>query len=181
MQARSLRQRRAQSAGFTLVELMTVVLITGILATIAVILVREHFKAAKATRAVLGMQAIAAAEGAYRAQTGEYRDCDAAYYPKAEPGPALVPWREQAPDDVWECWRPLSVSMDLNEYSYKVSAGRPGDAYPTLDTTNDPTLPAALDLWYVIQVQGDQDSDGVLMQGIATSFSSETYLENESE
>ena len=66
------RRKRAQSHGFTLVELLTVVAITGVLATIATFMVRKHFADAKTTEAVAIIQSIRAAQESRRAETGTY-------------------------------------------------------------------------------------------------------------
>ena len=64
--------------GFTLVELLTVVAIAAVLATIGTMLVRRHFAHAKTTEAVATIQAIRQAEEARRGETGTYQTCSAA-------------------------------------------------------------------------------------------------------
>lgn len=184
---------RARARGFTLVELMTVVAITGILATIGVVLVKGHVRAAKASRALVGIQAIRVAEEQYRAQTGQYLGCPLpegpdsepkapAYYPMTTPSQLEYDWRQPSHSD-WPCWQRLGIPRSAKtQYGYLVHAGMGGDPYPTLDTDDDPPLPSpAPDLWYVIQVKGDIDEDETLMRGVATSYGGDVYLENESE
>jgi prepilin-type N-terminal cleavage/methylation domain-containing protein len=177
---------RAHARGFTLVELMTVVAITGVLAAIGVTLVRGHVSAAKTNRALVGIQAIRVAEEAYRAQSGSYLGCSTGttpkYYPMETPGKQEYNWIQTGRTEV-DCWRMLGVPRNsFTQYGYLVHAGRGGDAYPTLDTTSDPAWPAdAPDLWYVIQVKGDIDGDGVFMQGVATSYTGNVYIERETE
>jgi prepilin-type N-terminal cleavage/methylation domain-containing protein len=176
---------RRNSAGFSLVELMAVVLITGILAALGVVVVRGHVNAAKASRALVGVQAIRVAEEQYRAQGGQYLSCSPVdsprWYPAAEPGTTTYDWRQDGHLD-WPCWQLLGIPRTSGtQYGYLVNAGRPGQAYPTLHTATDPVLPVPADLWYVIQVKGDIDGDGTAMQGVAVSWNSDTYLENEDE
>src|SRR5262245_50905056 len=185
-QARHGTRARQGSAGFTLVELMAVVTITGILATLGIVMVKNHVNAAKSSRALVGVQAIRVAEEQYKAQGGQYLGCSSAvspkWYPVEVPGKTSYDWRQSGHPD-WACWQRLGIPRTSSpQFGYLVNAGRPGDAYRPLLTTTDPTLPTpATDLWYVIQVKGDVDGDGTFMQGVAASYSGSTYLENESE
>lgn len=173
-----------RSAGFTLVELMVVVAITGILATIGIALVRGHLNVAKANRALSGIQAIRAAEEAFRAQNGQYLDCSGTttrWYPNLTPNKTTYAWIQPTHADA-NCWLALGVTgITTTQYSYLVNAGNPSVAYPTLQTTDKPTLSAPTDHWYVIQVKGDLDGNGVPMLGVATSLNGEVYIEREGE
>jgi prepilin-type N-terminal cleavage/methylation domain-containing protein len=184
---------RRTSAGFTLVELMTVVAITGILAAIGVALVTGHVNAAKAGRALVGVAAVRVAEEQYRSQNGQYLGCssdsDPKWYPMETPSKVEYNWRQTGHPD-WACWRVLGVAgtsssqagTSATQYGYLVNAGRPGDAYPPLLTTDDPVLPTpARDLWYVIQVRGNVDGDTTFMQAVSSSYADKTYIENEVE
>lgn len=184
MQARRPRQRRAESAGFTLVELMTVVAIVAILALVSVILVRKHFESAKVTRAVLGLQVIRVAEEAVRAQTGEYLDCSTAsgeLYPMTSPDSTTWDWRQSGHGD-WLCWQQLGLPRDGGtQYGFLAHAGRPGTVtadYPTLLIATPVAFPdPAQDLWYLIQVRGNVNGKG--LNGLISSFSGEVHLEND--
>jgi prepilin-type N-terminal cleavage/methylation domain-containing protein len=175
---------RRESAGFTLVELMTVVAITGILATLAVVMVRDRVNVAKSSRALVGVQAIRVAEEQYKAQGGQYLDCSQdteLWYPD-EPTKLTRDWRKTGHTH-WPCWQKLGIPRTSGtQYAYLVTAGLPGGTYPPLRTDTDPALQTPpTDLWYVIQVKGDVDGDGVFMRGVAASLNSATYVENEEE
>ena len=73
--ASALRARR-QQAGFTLLELMTVVVIVGILATLATYGVRKYTLQAKKSEAISMLTQIRAAEEAYRDETFQYLGLD---------------------------------------------------------------------------------------------------------
>lgn len=183
--ARRLVLLRLQSAGFTLVELMTVVAITGILAAVGVTLIRGHLNVAKANRALSGIAAIRAAEEAFRAENGRYLDCSgstAKWYPMLVPGKAKYEWHQTGHVD-GPCWATLPVTnTSPTQYGFLLNAGTPNTAFPTtFQTAQAPTLTASPDPWYIIQVKGDIDGNGVPMLGIATSFNGEVYLEREGE
>jgi type IV pilus assembly protein PilA len=163
---------------------MVAVAITGILAAIAIVLVRGHVQVAKANRAMSGIQGIRAAEESFRAQNGQYLDCsanNARWYPMATPSKLVYEWHQVAHPD-YAKWMGLGVAgIPTTQYGFLVSAGNPSIAYPTLQTATKPVLPAATDYWYVIQVKGDLDGNGVFMLGTATSLNGEVYVEHESE
>jgi prepilin-type N-terminal cleavage/methylation domain-containing protein len=173
--------RRRSSRGFTLVELMTVVLITGLLAAIGVALVQKHFLQARANQALIGLQAIRVGEEGYRAHNGQYLDCSPAnsqWYPVDEPTRTKYDWRTSRAD--WACWKQLGVMrLGGTMFGYKVNAGRPGDTYPT--TTPPITFPTpAPDLWYVIQYKGNVDADKAeYSYGATSSFNADVYLKDE--
>jgi len=177
---------RASSAGFTLVELMAVVAITGILAAVGVMLVRTHLLASKTVDALAIMQSIRAAQESFRAQNGRYLNCSvtspAVWYPMATPAQVAYEWRQTDHDDWTGRWQQLAVTRTKPTiFGFLVNAGNPGDAYPTFETTTDPVLPVSIEPWYVIQVKGDRDGDSVPMLGVTTSLSAEVYLERDSE
>jgi prepilin-type N-terminal cleavage/methylation domain-containing protein len=183
--ARRLALRRQQSAGFTLVELMTVVAITGILAAVGVTLIRGHLNVAKANRALAGITAIRSAEEAFRAENGTYLDCSGTakkWYPMLEPGKVKYEWHQTGHIDGAR-WALLPVTnTSPTQYGFLLNAGTPNTAYPTsFETAKAPALTPSPEPWYIIQVKGDIDGDKTPMLGIATSFNGEVYLEREGE
>src|SRR6516164_655381 len=88
-------RRRSSARGFTLVEMMTVVVMVGILATLAVYGVRKYILSAKSGEAVSMMTSIKAAEEAFKDETFVYLDVStnfqpANWYPTATPGKTKV-------------------------------------------------------------------------------------------
>jgi type IV pilus assembly protein PilA len=170
--------------GFTLVELLTVVAIAAVLATIGTMLVRRHFAHAKTTEAVATIQAIRQAEEARRGETGTYQTCSAAagtpWYP-APPDGTLRSWNNSGHQD-WAGWQQLHVSRpEGTRFGFLAHAGLPGAALPKLATATQPTWPAPADPWYVIQAAGDQDKDTKYTLVVASSMNGEVYVENDGE
>ena len=171
--------------GFTLVELLVVVAITGILATIGTMLVRKHFKLAKTTEASALIQAIRVAEESQRAESGTYQNCSVTagtpWYPAAPDGMQHA-WKQPSHAD-WDRWKQLDVSRpEGTQFGFLVRAGSPANPLPIPQTTDKPTWPAApADPWYVIEAAGDRDRDGTFSRLLAASFNGELYVENDGE
>lgn len=178
------RRERARRAGFTLVELLTVVAIMGILATLAVVGVRQHFADAKSTEAVALIQALRGAQESRRAEVGLYLNCTTsaadAWYPAAPDG-KVRSWVNTTHADAAR-FQLLGVSRpEGTRFGYLVNAGSPGQAMTVPQTASKPTWPATTDPWYVIQAAGDRDNDDVNMLFLASSLNGELWVENESE
>lgn len=163
---------------------MTVVAITGILAAIAVVLVRKHFQAAKTLEAMNIVHAIRGGQESHRAEVGAYLDCSSAsgkWYP-ATPDGFGRGWVPAEHTDL-ACWRRLGVSSATStQFGFKTFAGYPGTISVDLDVADSPTWPnPAPDPWYVIQAGGDRDQDGTFSYLLAASFNGEVYVENDGE
>jgi type IV pilus assembly protein PilA len=189
-------RNRELNRGFTLVELLVVVTITGVLATIGTLLVRKHFNDAKTTEALAVIQALRVAEESRRAETGLYQNCSATagtpWYPAA-PNGLLRAWQQPSHAD-WARWRQLDVSRpEGTQFGFLVHAGTPANIttadgiqskLPTPLTVDQPTWPTAAQLsdpWYVIQAAGDRDQDTVLSRLLTASFNGEVYIEKDGE
>jgi len=175
---------RSQERGFTLIELMTVVIIVGVLATLGLVAYRKFITSSKTSEAIYMVGSIRAAEESYRAETLRYLDVSAGFsklYPKTTVGAFKSAWDNPSHSD-YTAWRQLGARSDGPVYyGYKVAAGLAAGVPPALDIASSPTWPTTSEPWYVIEAKGDVDGNGVFSYVAGTSFTGEIYVEAEGE
>jgi Tfp pilus assembly protein PilE len=163
---------------------MTVVIIVGVLATLGLVAYRRFITSAKATEAIYMVGSIRAGQESYRAETLGYLDVSTnitSYYPMATPTSTKYAWDNPTGNN-YANWRQLGVRSDGPVYfGYAVKAGPAGAAPPTLSIQKPPAWPTTTEPWYVIQAAGDVDANGVFCYVVGSSFTGETYTENEGE
>jgi prepilin-type N-terminal cleavage/methylation domain-containing protein len=173
---------RARPRGFTLTELMIVVALVGTLAAIGVASFRRELEASKSSEAAAVIQAIRAAQEAYRAENQRYLDVSGSreqWYPvNAFDGKHA--WINEAHPDYAAGWKRLAAPVTQPvTFRYLVRAGMPGSNFPTLPGAVN--LGQAVDPWYVIQARADADGNGIFCDAIATSLNNELVIRNEGE
>jgi type II secretory pathway pseudopilin PulG len=165
---------------------MVVVALVGILSAIGIASFRRQAAASKASEAASVIQAIRAAEEAYRGENQLYLDVSSSnddWYPSKDFGPTVRSWelKPGGHPDLTK-WQTLGARVTQPVlFGYLVNAGRAGATPPTLQLSDSPTLGTPTDAWYVIQARADYDGDGVFCNAAATSWTSEVYIENEGE
>jgi prepilin-type N-terminal cleavage/methylation domain-containing protein len=141
--------RKGRAAGFTLVELMIVVVILGILAALASVGYKRYLGRARITEAVTMLSEMSSKEQIYFLEFGSYlplradgialpsaNENAAAFYP-SDPGAAsfesVRTSTSIADSTAWPSgWRSIGLRPRENQLfcTYMLNAGRPGDAAP---------------------------------------------------
>jgi prepilin-type N-terminal cleavage/methylation domain-containing protein len=170
--------------GFTLVELMTVVAIIGVLATLSTYGVRKYLLHAKKAEASSMLTQIRAAEEAYRDETFQYLGASSAtnfgvWHPTSTPTPGRRDWGATTTMGT-NVLLPLGVRPDgpVN-YSYAVTAGLAGDTLPTIPTTRVWSFPAPTGPYYIAMAKADLNGDGTYTYALSHSDTSEIYFDDD--
>jgi type IV pilus assembly protein PilA len=187
----TVRSSPARTRGFTLVELMAVVVIIAILSGLAVYGVRKYILAAKSSEATEMIGAIKTAQEQYRAETFAYKDISKVGklddYSTFYPSTTVLKRQKKAwgggTDDIANGWRELGVAAAAPVmYIYGCAAG-PGStppASPGITIGNYPTS-ATGQPWYLIKAVGDLDGNGTVGTWVGTSVTGEIYHDKEEE
>jgi type IV pilus assembly protein PilE len=176
-QARRLR-------GYTLMELMIVVAITGILASIALPAFQGYIMRGRASEAVSFLGGVALRQAAYRAEFGGYAGTQqtiaaAAWVPAAGAAMAdsvLVPWPAASGDFEAVGAVPDSGSV---RFGYAMCAGTPMQANTNIVGAPYNVPATQLDFYYIAQAQADFDGDGVIMTFEVASFARNIWLSSD--
>lgn len=195
---------RRNSRGFTLIEMMAVVMITAILALLATLSYRKFVTSARVTEAIGMVGNIRAAQEAFRSETLQYLDvsnagatsfAEAHWYPSAggtfTAGASRTAWGAPSTTGAGGSgenarWMQLAVKTDGPVvFDYQTKAG-PAGTTPATSSLNPaisgyPTFAASPDPWYVVVAGADLDSNGKRCYVLGSSFTGEMYVENEGE
>lgn len=183
---------QAEARGFTLTELLVVVLIMGILAGLGYASLRKYVSSAWSAEALNMVQSIRAAQERWRSEHMMYLDVSspgASWFPvdptqsanRRTESPFFFPPGTGHVDNArWLALRP-TVTGPVR-FGYMVNAGTPAVAMtvPAMGPAVAWPSPAP-DNWYVIQAVGDTDWDGTPSFYRASNLSGEVFSHNPGE
>jgi prepilin-type N-terminal cleavage/methylation domain-containing protein len=159
------RSTRA-TEGFTLIEMMIVVVILGVLAAIAIPSFTQYIHRARMAESVAFLADIKQRQESYKAEFGQFADVSADlndYTPSTLPtGGDKAGWPV---DSAIPNWVQLGADLDSpTRFQYSVIAGIPGGAVAPA-VYNFP----ANEFWFVARARGDLDGDGqdVLVEALS--------------
>jgi len=179
------------SRGFTLIELMVVIVIIGVLATLGVYGVRKYVFSSKTTEAIHMIGSIKSAEEAYRAETFTYAgmsraslaSMDSLYPQGTKPGARKHDWTNTSHAAYASVWGPLGVLSDSPVmFGYVVASGTgalettlgeecTGISWGTRGSNN--TGP-----WYVVKAVGNLNGDSKYSCFASSSLTGEIFSIN---
>jgi prepilin-type N-terminal cleavage/methylation domain-containing protein len=179
------RRRRTlprSSRGFTLVELLAVVVITAVLSLLAVAGFKRHMRSARGSEAVAVIEAIRSAQESYMAENKTYLNVSAPnnWYPQVVPSNKRSAWINRLHTD-FPLWARLAPAVkETVMFGYVVNAGLSDTKIPKLQVAKGPDLsaPQAVD-WYSIQAFGNVDGAGGPSLYATTSMTGELYFEGD--
>ena len=167
---RSVERQRARGSqqGFTLTELMTVVVIVGVLSAVAVPTFTSYIYKSRASEAGEFLGIIRLREESYRSEFGAYCSTLASSPDSVSsltdsnlvPDPSTTRRNAKpfAPTATLNLWNQLGARPTNNvRFGYGVAAGAPSTAPSTLGWTT-----GTADFWFVARAVGDLDADGVM-------------------
>jgi type IV pilus assembly protein PilA len=181
-------QRSHTERGYTLIELMVVVAIIGVLATIGVYGVRKYVLSAKTAEPLEMINSVRAAQESYKDETFGYLHVSAmtSYFPfagKTALGNKKVAWSAGAAGEKL-LWDELGVAPSAAvQFGYACTAGK-GTGVPTsaaLGISQSLGYPTTATDWYVVRAAGDRDVNGTLATFVGSSFTDQIYGENDAE
>lgn len=169
---RTMRPSETQTAGFTLLELMIVVVIIGVLATVAIPAFSSYVYRARASEATDFLGEIRQRQESYRSEFGQYCAVSGSafgmYTPTALAGSGrqAQAWPASTPT-----WDELGARPDGVIYmQYASIAGLPG--------TTPADVPGydGSDFWFVSQALGNLDGDATVVTFESYSAGNHIYI-----
>jgi len=176
---------KSSSRGFTLIELMIVVVIIAVLATLAVYGVGKYISQSKTGEAIQMIGAIKAAQESYKDETFAYLDVTgdlATFYPtNSEPGQKKVGWGEGGA--IGSKFQALGVAPSgAVLFQYACSAGSATDNVDAVGSditiTGWPTG-AMNQPWYAVKAVADLRRGGHRTVYVASSFTNQIFSAHE--
>jgi type IV pilus assembly protein PilA len=191
--------RRARDRGFSLIEMMAVVLIVGVLAVVAIVAYRKWISTARINEATNLISNIRSAQEAFRSENGGYLPVSVQYagagvatpttdYPAPTPGAFKTQWGADCPLSACvkaNSWRQLAVQpTGTVMYGYAVVATNDPNAAPNdiLVNGSSYSLSALKGApWYVVEADGDPTGSGKFTKIFGLSGNNELFINENSQ
>lgn len=181
------RRKGLRLTGMTLVEVMIVVVIVGVLSSLAIYGVTRYIRSAQSSEAYAVINAIKGAQEVYRQDTMRYLDVSGGNYgnthPEGDPGAFKKSWAGGTTTAA-NRFRELGVELDTATFfTFACVAVAPGGSVPAPPTTKkDFGFPEQVnEPVYVVVAKGNLDGDSVYSYLLSHSLTNEVYIENEGE
>lgn len=192
---------RQRLRGFTLIEVMTVTVIVGILALLAVVAYKRWVRTSYMAEAQDMLQNIRGAQEAFKAETGGYLNVSNALdipntYPATAPGAFKSGWGGPCGTCINNTsWGALAVEpKGPVAFGYAVIASNTGAVPPNLNATI-PTMLTTMNWsslgqatggtlrgpWYIDEAVGDLNGDGIYTRLLGNSDSNQVTIDREGE
>jgi len=176
---------------FTLVEAMAVVVIVGILASLALVGYRRYVTSAKTGEAVQMLGSIKSAQEAFKSETFRYMDVSDSLegvYPQgglSDVGTSSYAWQGGTPATAEQNFDTLGVTASSPvRYGYDCVAGPSAEEIPNLPSyaaTETPDWHAPGGWWSVAVAVGDLDGDGSHAVFATSSLTAAIFSHQETE
>ncbi len=178
------RPSASPTRGFTIVELLVVVVIMGVLAALAIYSVRGYILSSKTAEAREIIGSIKAGEEAYYDEVFHYLDATgglANLHPiSSTDGTIKADWRNTTCTGCLDNFRTLGVEVPAPVvFRYSTTAGATGLKSVTLtDVSSQPFANAPDAAYYVVKAISDLKPGGAKTVYYSSNFSAEIYGEN---
>jgi len=177
-----------RTRGFTLIEMMIVVVIVGLLATLAVVGYRKMVETSHITEAQNMVQDIRVAQESYHSETQQYANISASitsYYPQAAPNGRTATGWGAACSGCTTDWSVLPLHVDGPVmFGYATIAGAANTSpSPASISYQGQTLsfpaPSLVD-WFIVAAGCDLDANGTIGTHVyTTSWSNQVVVDQE--